>query len=176
MNVMQRICKMCGSIRVFKTQSGFTKGENKLCRSCTNSITGGGTGNVKIKNGNKKCFACEQILNINEFYIYKNGHAHSECQKCKLERFKKYQKNIGRYKKHGIDKNTYEIMYEKQLGKCYLCREKFPNLHIDHNHKNDKVRKLLCRDCNLALGLIKENSTTLMNMISYLENENECSK
>lgn len=173
---MQRICKSCQSIRIFKTKNGFVKGENKVCRSCSNSISRGGTGNVKVHNNKKKCFACQEIRNIDEFYIYKNGNVHSECQKCKLERFRKYQKEIGRYKKHGINKNIYDSMYKKQLGKCYLCKEKFPSLHIDHNHKNDKVRKLLCRDCNLALGLVKENSTILMNMISYLENENECSK
>ena len=38
----------------------------------------------------------------------------------------------------------------------------------DHNHTTGKVRALLCRSCNTSLGLLREDSKILYNMISYI--------
>ncbi len=63
-------------------------------------------------------------------------------------------------------------MYKVQKGNCFLCKEHKKVLYIDHNHITNKIRKLLCRECNSTLGLIKENTNTLKNMIQYLEQSN----
>ena len=40
---------------------------------------------------------------------------------------------------------------------------------IDHCHNTGKVRGILCHNCNVSLGLIKDNTQILLNMISYLK-------
>jgi hypothetical protein len=60
-------------------------------------------------------------------------------------------------------------MYENQNGKCKICAVTSENLYIDHDHKSMEVRGLLCRDCNSALGLFRDNTEILENAIEYLK-------
>ena len=42
-------------------------------------------------------------------------------------------------------------------------------LNVDHCHITNKVRGLLCHDCNRALGLLKDNTSILSSAINYLQ-------
>lgn len=46
-------------------------------------------------------------------------------------------------------------MYERQDGRCAVCKKSFPRLDVDHDHATGLVRGLLCRRCNLAVGFIE---------------------
>lgn len=77
---------------------------------------------------------------------------------------------------YGITLQDYELILVNQGGKCACCG-KTPEIQkyrlaVDHNHKTGKIRGLLCRNCNVSLGLVKENKDTLLNMIAYLEKYN----
>jgi hypothetical protein len=41
-------------------------------------------------------------------------------------------------------------------------------IFIDHNHFNNQRRGLLCRQCNTALGMLKENVNTIEKMKEYI--------
>lgn len=87
-----------------------------------------------------------------------------------------------RFRKHGITHEEYDLMLAAQNYVCAVCKEVpksapvregavvFDNFVIDHDHQTDKVRGLLCTQCNVALGMIRDNPNTARNMISYLEN------
>jgi hypothetical protein len=62
-------------------------------------------------------------------------------------------------------------MINEQNNSCKICNRKLPEdkLRIDHCHASGKIRGILCDDCNVTLGLIKENIQTLENMIEYLK-------
>jgi len=176
MSIIQKIelayCPICGCEKRYKTIQGYNRHKNSPCKSCSNSIKNGGSGNVAPVSGNKKCAHCNEIKVLSDFYKYKNKDKiryHSICDNCKKEVFKKYQKNTGRFKKHGITKEIYDKMMELQSGKCFICENDYDVLYIDHNHDTSIIRKLLCRDCNSALGLIKENKKTINNMKKYIE-------
>ena len=65
---------------------------------------------------------------------------------------------------------------EKQHNLCAICYQPPKGskyLYIDHNHKTGKIRGLLCRDCNSALGLFHDNITSLEIAIKYLEEYND---
>ena len=169
-----RECSNCKVTREFKTLQGYKRSKNTVCKSCSN------TRNAipriaKVINGMKQCYDCKQLLPTSNFFQYrgsaKTNQYHSLCNVCKKERFKHYQKTIGRFKRYGITKEIYEQMYNAQSGKCYICGIDGVKLHIDHNHTTGKVRSLLCKECNMALGLLKENVDTLNNMIEYLEKD-----
>ena len=47
-------------------------------------------------------------------------------------------------------------MFKEQKGRCAIC-ERHQNdltrtLCVDHDHKINKVRELLCNECNVALA------------------------
>jgi hypothetical protein len=47
-----------------------------------------------------------------------------------------------------------------------------PVTDIDHDHKTNKVRGLLCHACNLTLGLARDNVEILANLITPNINKN----
>ncbi len=42
-------------------------------------------------------------------------------------------------------------------------------LDVDHNHDTGKVRGILCRSCNLALGMFKDDKRLVRIALAYLE-------
>jgi RNase P subunit RPR2 len=64
-----------------------------------------------------------------------------------------------------------EIEQSIKLGVCQICgRTMTPrNSHIDHNHKNNKFRGVICSHCNLTLGMMKDDINYLEQLISYLK-------
>ena len=52
---------------------------------------------------------------------------------------------------------------------CAICETDKPGKRakrwfVDHDHKTNKVRKLLCHQCNLGLGHFKENVELLQKL------------
>jgi len=75
---------------------------------------------------------------------------------------------------YGITLEEYSLMFEKQEGCCSGCKKHRSTLKsdlcVDHCHTTGKVRGLLCAKCNTALGMIEDNTNTLLNLITYLNN------
>jgi len=75
-------------------------------------------------------------------------------------------------KKFGIGLHQYQTMLKEQNGVCYICeKEDFRNLAVDHCHTTGKVRRLLCTNCNTALGKFNDNVDLLSKAIEYLKTE-----
>lgn len=78
------------------------------------------------------------------------------------------------FKKYNISYEDYFTMFVQQKGKCKTCglhqKDLKKSLCVDHCHKSNKIRGLLCVSCNIALGLVKDNSDILNKMIDYLKN------
>ncbi len=74
-----------------------------------------------------------------------------------------------RYKKrYGISYADYKTMLAKQKNKCLICNVE-DMLVVDHNHKTNEVRGLLCNGCNCAIGLLRDDPAILQSAITYLE-------
>lgn len=75
-------------------------------------------------------------------------------------------------KSYGITEEDYNKMFEEQDGCCAICKrhqsEFTKSLFIDHCHKTNKVRGLLCHNCNIGLGSFKDNIELMKNGINYL--------
>ena len=75
------------------------------------------------------------------------------------------------FKQYGLDENGWLALLEKHDSKCAICgrKEKFVNsLAIDHCHQTGRVRGLLCRRCNTALGQFKDSPELLSKALQYL--------
>ena len=57
--------------------------------------------------------------------------------------------------------------YEALPKSCEVCGST-DNLCIDHNHETGLVRGVLCSRCNSALGLLRENSSIILRLASYI--------
>ena len=87
-----------------------------------------------------------------------------ECKECKLENG--YYQRIKR--EYGLNREQYLNMKRTQDSSCLCCKE-VKKLVVDHDHETGKVRGLLCDNCNLALGLLKDSVGTLERMIKYVQ-------
>jgi hypothetical protein len=81
-------------------------------------------------------------------------------------------KERGLLYKYGITLKDYNDIYDAQEGKCAICgihqsELKLP-LGVDHDHITGKIRGLLCRKCNWAIGLLEEDYYRILKCMSYL--------
>jgi hypothetical protein len=73
---------------------------------------------------------------------------------------------------YGISLDDYRIMLAEQQHGCGICgrhQSEFDQaLHVDHNHTSGKVRGLLCSDCNVGIGIFKDDAAILTQAAKYL--------
>ena len=60
-------------------------------------------------------------------------------------------------------------MLVAQQGRCGLCEDTMLDPVVDHCHKSGKVRELLCRHCNIAIGALLARPNAARNAADYLE-------
>lgn len=72
------------------------------------------------------------------------------------------------WRQAGFDLTKARAIYAR--GKCDVCGRADVKLCLDHDHKTNKVRGLLCDLHNRVLGLANDDPILLMNFIKYLEN------
>ena len=74
-------------------------------------------------------------------------------------------------KRYKIAIEKYERMNAEQGGLCDICGGINTNgrrLYVDHDHNTGDVRGLLCDNCNVGIGRMKDNVEVLENAIAYL--------
>lgn len=114
-------------------------------------------------------------------YINKDGFKKksSVCDSCTNIKLKTINNNKSNNRKnqlkvnYGLSLEDYNTMFMRQGGKCYICKihqNKLKRaLSVDHCHKTNKVRGLLCNHCNIGLGHFDDNPYLLKRAIKYLE-------
>jgi len=146
---------------------------------------------------NKTCGVCgESKPETAEFFATNNkGGTLFRCRVCTASYNKEYyerrrsveprkrgrdeqRKNRTRHrweiaKKYGVTVHDVETALETQGYSCAICHTSEDALdhamHIDHNHKTGNFRGMLCRSCNLAIGMMKDNPRALRDAADYLE-------
>jgi len=76
------------------------------------------------------------------------------------------------YKRYGLRPEQFEALLKEQNNSCAICLISFSGEitpYIDHDHKTNKIRGLLCLSCNLSLGGFKDSISNLENAIKYLK-------
>jgi hypothetical protein len=73
------------------------------------------------------------------------------------------------------DKLRVEKDLSKKFLKCRICGRRLyrtgsTRLNIDHCHKTNKYRGLLCNEHNTALGSFRDSVALLLKAITYLRN------
>lgn len=106
---------------------------------------------------NRTCIVCAAPI-MHEERFNRNGCCSTQCSDA--------ARLVASY---GLTIEQYRDMYEAQEGKCAICRKHSTKLHIDHHHDDAIVRGLLCNECNLGLGLFRDDPLILHRAASYLD-------
>ncbi len=78
--------------------------------------------------------------------------------------------------KYGITIDVFEKMGKDQKSRCKICNRDFKfekDVQVDHNHGTGKVRALLCLNCNVALGHIRENIGLGIKILRYINDNTD---
>lgn len=118
---------------------------------------------------------------------------HSWCKVCLDEKRKAWSatERAGDVMRRGQIRSKFgsgadllvDSLLSEQDDKCAICgrgpesqplqstyyRKKYKALAIDHDHKTDKIRGLLCENHNRGLGLFEDNPSMLRKAAEYLE-------
>jgi hypothetical protein len=71
-------------------------------------------------------------------------------------------------RKYNLSMQEIDIIKNKQNNKCGICSSILVIPCVDHIHGTKKIRGLLCRTCNSALGYFEDNIVLLKNAILWL--------
>lgn len=91
----------------------------------------------------------------------------SKCKDCETEVRRQY------YKPHEYARRKFKLTEDQYLElmkneNCEICNRLLDKKCIDHSHSTNKVRGILCNNCNTSLGLVGDNIQILESMINYL--------
>tara|TARA_B110000902_G_C14200061_1_gene547391 strand:- start:51 stop:593 length:543 start_codon:yes stop_codon:yes gene_type:complete len=179
---MTKLCTKCNQEKEYKYFSfrNDTKKYRSQCRQCAKGYKGllsdrQAKINELFKAGYKECGKCNSIKSLDKFSSDKSTVTGltSTCKNCKV----KYNTGNKEAIKRTVTKRRYninDIEYDELSGvnNCQICSEGVKGItkHIDHCHMTGRVRGILCRKCNLALGHFNDNETSLKRAIEYLKN------
>lgn len=135
-----------------------------------------------LETGSRVCRDCDQRKPMTEFYHASGGRYRRRiCHACTDERFKKRRAaNPQRYSrmirdqaiklKYGLSREEFEALLIDQNYRCMVCETKLTlaTTHVDHDHQTNRVRGLLCFNCNVAIGHLRDDSRLLDRAAAYI--------
>lgn len=94
-------------------------------------------------------------------------------REVRLERTRRWRKNHltdQRAGAHGLSVAEYEALLEEQGHRCRICLVPFEDVvpHVDHDHETGRVRGMLCRNCNVGIGHLRDSPTLVLAAYTYL--------
>lgn len=107
-------------------------------------------------------------------YYQKNKNRLREKRRSRTisqERLRKYALKYH----YNLSIEDYEAFIVVQKGRCAICGSIFTNNnkpHVDHSHTTGQVRGLLCKKCNIGLGMFSDDMTLFQMVIKYLGGTN----
>jgi hypothetical protein len=114
----------------------------------------------------KRCAKCGEVKPLTAFGIHV-GNSDGLRGACKMCR-----RDEGLQRKYGISSAAYEELHALQGGRCAICgideSKTRKKLSVDHDHETGAVRKLLCHNCNVILGLAHESAALLKRCADYI--------
>jgi hypothetical protein len=134
----------------------------------------------------KYCYKCKQdrgLVNFNKNKKTPDGYK-DECIGCARAAQKLYYLSLPPERKkllaernrmkrlrdeYNLAPADFELMLVTQGNKCAICgsSERFPE--VDHCHKTNKVRQLLCGGCNTGLGGFNDSVENMLAAVKYLK-------
>jgi len=172
---MKKTCLDCNQTKendLFAKDPKHTNGTKNICMECAAERKR----KYYQQNKDRVCAASKKYRENNKEKVALAKQAWAHSVKAKeysreystrpevRERFRRLQWK----RKYGLDIQESEQMLKYQNHHCPICNSFLNNPVVDHCHKTNKVRGILCPQCNLGLGAFRDNTTYLQNAIKYL--------
>ena len=117
--------------------------------------------------GRFKDYSCKGCKKIQTERLRRNGYMRvyqKQWIKDNPEKSLAYQRKYN----YGVSAEATAFWALVQDNRCAICLRK-RKLDVDHNHHTKEFRGLLCRQCNLMLGLLNDNPKIARRAAEYLE-------
>ena len=160
---MKKICKKCGVEKPLNEFDSFLRKPRNpnSTKNVQNKIPP--EGRIYY---NKKCKECKNEHKRN--WAREKGIKNPEWRKERIDRIK-WTKIKTQF---GLTKEDYYNLLKEQNNCCAICGTtdtgRYGYFSVDHCHDTNRVRGLLCSECNLGLGKFKDNPTFFYRAASYL--------
>lgn len=145
----------------------------------------------------KVCSTCKEIKPVAEFARHtrsKDG-LRGQCRKCREDYVKVWRENnidavratarkyasknkqkrgdYIREARTGFTPDHFKAKLAEQNDLCAICEVPFmlvpqKGVHADHDHRTNKTRGILCRDCNRGLGGFSDSPEVVDRAAAYL--------
>lgn len=169
--------KQCRKCEIWKPRDQFSPNRRmrdrlqSWCRSCQ-AIARKNTKQTKFRKS-KVCFRCHELKPIEEF-CNKLGSSDGKQSICRIcDKSRRRRERLKQW--YDITHEDYERMLAIQNGACAICGTDETGskdkgwFSVDHDHKTGRVRGLLCANCNVGLGNMRDSVEILKKAIQYLE-------
>jgi len=145
-NVLKGICPVCNEIFDFPI-----KGNKVFCSgNCASKNWG-----IVHKDRRREC-----------------GRKWGQKPENKLKK-QAYTRRTKLKQRYGLTEDDVELMLHRQNYSCFGCLKRIDleTARIDHDHETNKVRGLLCDNCNWVLGHVYDNPETMRRLMAYLDRD-----
>lgn len=153
--------------------------ESKLCKDCQKVKPTSDFHKAYLTQAGEQryfnhCKLCARIR-ANKWYHDNIDYARERARRVQQERRdaglnQEREKWHKVFKKYGLTREQWEWLWDRQEGRCATCQIDLVLIKVcvDHDHRTDEVRGLLCNECNHGLGKFKDNPETIMRAAEYL--------
>jgi hypothetical protein len=129
-----------------------------------------GAQKILTASGAQKCRACANRWNRADYHNNRARRLHYMRRHVRV--------------RYGVKYEQLELLFIKQGGRCAICLRSWQecsrtkrarydtsflqHLNVDHDHKTGRVRGLLCRGCNSAIGQFYDDPKRIDAAMDYL--------
>lgn len=150
---ISKACITCGAIKGidgYMPRKGMRDGTRNECRKCLSARTMAGRKRIE------SMLTPDQIKERRRAYRMANVSVSARASRKQALRG------------YGLTSESFESLLKEQDDKCAICSTHLVSPQIDHCHSTGKVRGILCRKCNMGLGLFHDDVGSLQRAIAYL--------
>lgn len=159
-NDVERLCTLCQKIKPV-SQFAVSRKLTKIAGIATLRFRG-------------ECKDCQRLRNqawrLANVEAYRARYREARRKRTPEQKLKWLLKQ-----EYGLTLEDYQRMMAAQDGRCAICREtpapqKYKTgFHVDHCHTTGRIRGLLCHNCNVSIGHLKEDLVRIRALLAYLE-------
>ena len=138
----------------------------------------------------KRCRICGQVKPLTDYHrsAHRADGREYRCKVCENQRRQlrprrdprkfadrspkqQFMGGLSHHLRKLITYEEYQALLEQQGGVCALCGGVNPRVRlvVDHCHRTNRVRGLLCTGCNVALGRLGDSFEALEKVLAYLK-------
>lgn len=159
--------------------------ETRICKTCGEEKLLECFARTGVNYRRRECQTCQAVRarqynadHPERVRATKRKYRAANPDKIKASLRQNYLKNLERRRatrrkrKYGILAADFKAFDCSQGGLCAICGGPpvgNPVLSVDHCHKTDRVRGLLCHLCNVGLGCFKDSPERLQKALVYLQ-------